>query len=118
MEESQGHESNDAFPLPLNPLFDLSALVMVSKKAKATLKENLQFGTSLKGAFYEDFATLRVQELAKIKGNKLVLSKTKLEIAIIRPGSLSDDGIGDSIKRDEDRIKLLKVLVSEKIKGQ
>ena len=41
MEESQGHESNDAFPLPLNPLFDLSALVMVSKKGKATLKENL-----------------------------------------------------------------------------
>ena len=30
MEESHLNGSNDAFPLPLNPLFDLSALVMVS----------------------------------------------------------------------------------------
>lgn len=30
MEESHVSNSNDAFPLPLNPHFDLSALVMVS----------------------------------------------------------------------------------------
>ena len=30
MDESHFGTSSDAFPLPLNPLFDLSALVMVS----------------------------------------------------------------------------------------
>ena len=55
--------------------------------------------------------------MAKIKGNKLVLAKTKFEMAALRPGSLSDDGIDESIKYDEDRLKLLKVLVTEKVKG-
>ena len=71
----------------------------------------------MKGPFYEDHASIRVQEMAKIKGNKLVLSKTKLELAIIRPGSLSESGIDESIRYDEDRLKLLKVLVTEKAKG-
>ena len=61
--------------------------------------------------------SIRVQDLAKIKGNKLVLSKTKLELAAVRPGALSDDGIDESIRYDEDRLKLLRVLVSEKAKG-
>ena len=57
------------------------------------------------------------QELAKIKGNKLVLSKTKLEVAVVRPGSLADDGNDHSIRFDEDRLKLIRVLVTEKMKG-
>ena len=61
--------------------------------------------------------SIRVQDLAKIKGNKLVLSKTKLELAAVRPGALSDDGVDESIRYDEDRLKLLRVLVSEKAKG-
>ena len=56
--------------------------------------------------------------MAKIRGSKLVLSKTKVEIAAVRPGSLSDDGLDDSLKYDEDRVKLLKVLVAEKVKGK
>lgn len=36
---------------------------------------------------------------------------------MVRPGSLSDDGCDASIKYDEDRLKLLRVLASEKIKG-
>lgn len=55
--------------------------------------------------------------MAKIRGSKLVLSKTKLELAVVRPGSLSDDGIDESIRYDEDRLKLLKVLVTDKAKG-
>ena len=55
--------------------------------------------------------------MAKIRGNKLVLSKTKLELAVVRPGSLSEDGIDESIRYDEDRLKLLKVLVIDKAKG-
>ena len=58
-----------------------------------------------------------MQELAKIKGNKLVLSKTKLEVAVVRPGSLADDGNDHSIRFDEDRLKLIRVLVTEKMKG-
>ena len=71
----------------------------------------------MKGPYYEDHCTVRVQELARVKGNKLILSKMKLEIAVVRPGSLSDDGVDASIKYDEDRIKLLKVLATEKCKG-
>ena len=48
----------------------------------------------------------------------MVLSKTKVEVAIVRPGSLSEDGIDESIRFDEDRLKLLKVLITEKVKGE
>ena len=47
----------------------------------------------------------------------MVLSKTKLEVAVVRPGSLADDGNDHSIRFDEDRLKLIRVLVTEKMKG-
>lgn len=76
-----------------------------------------KYGSSLKGPFYEDLCSVRVQELAKIKGSKLILSKIKMELALVRPGAISDDGVDASIKHDEDRIKLLRVLAIEKMKG-
>jgi len=60
---------------------------------------------------------VRVQELAKVKGNKLILSKIKVELAVVRPGALSDDGHDASIRYDEDRVKLLRILATEKMKG-
>ena len=58
----------------------------------------------MKGHFYEDHASIRVQEMAKIKGNKLELSKTKLELAIIRPGSLSENRIDESRFKGRDAL--------------
>ena len=72
----------------------------------------------MKGPFYKDFCSVRVQELSKVKGNKLILSKMKVEVATVRPGALSEDGADASIKYDEDRIKLLRVLATEKCKGK
>lgn len=72
----------------------------------------------MKGPFYEDFCSVRVQELSKVKGNKLILMKMKVELAVVRPGTLSEDGLDMSIKYDEDRIKLLRVLATEKCKGK
>ena len=71
----------------------------------------------MKGPFYEDFCSSRIQELAKVKGSKLILSKIKVEVAVVRPGAFTDDGIDASIKYDEDRVKLLRVLATEKMKG-
>ena len=124
---SEGHSfleesgsTNDAFPMPLNPLYDLQALVMVRDNniLYKVVQYKFKFGSPLKGPFYEDHCSLRVQEMAKIKGNKLILSKMKFEVAAVRPGSLSDDGVDMSIRFDEDRIKLLRVLFTEKCKGK
>ena len=71
----------------------------------------------MKGPFYEDFCSSRIQELAKVKGSKLILSKIKVEVAVVRPGAFTDDGVDASIKYDEDRVKLLRVLATEKMKG-
>ena len=76
-----------------------------------------QYGTCIKGAFYDDRAAIRDQDLEKIKANKLILTKTKLEFVAVRPGSLTVDGKDASVKVDEDRITLLRVVTIEKVKG-
>ena len=72
----------------------------------------------MKGAFYDDFSSLRVQELAMVKSSKMVLTKTRVEFSAVRPGSLTPDGADSSLRYDEDRLKLLDVVVMQKAKGK
>ena len=41
----------------------------------------------------------------------------RFEFTAIRPGSLTDDGKDSTVKYDEDRIVLLRVIAIEKVKG-
>ena len=47
----------------------------------------------------------------------MIMSKSQFELSLVRPGNLTTDGQDSSIRYDEDRIKLLKVVMVEKIKG-
>ena len=71
----------------------------------------------MKGAFYDDFSSLRVQDLAVVKSSKMLITKTKIEFTAVRPGSLTPDGADSSLRFDEDRLKLLDVVVLQKAKG-
>ena len=46
------------------------------------------------------------------------MSKSQFELSLVRPGNLSIDGQDSSVRYDEDRIKLLKVVLVEKVKGK
>ena len=45
------------------------------------------------------------------------MTKTRVELSLIRPGVLSDNGENGTIKCTEDRLKLLDVVAVVKIKG-
>ena len=92
----------DLFPVAINPGFDLQCLVL--------------YGTPLRGAFYEDKCTLRVQDMAKIKANKMVMTKTKWEIALVRPGFYQDHKDTDDF--DHERLKFVDVMMVQKAKGK
>ena len=53
-----------------------------------------------------------------VKSNKMLLTKTKIEFAAVRPGSLTPDGMDSSLRYDEDRLKLLDVVLLQKVKGK
>ena len=71
----------------------------------------------MRGPYYEDYCSIRVIELSKIKSSKSMLVNTKVEVCLIRPGIVTDSGEDSSIKSDEDRIKLLDVMLVQKVKG-
>ena len=77
----------------------------------------IQYGTCIKGAYFEDFSTLRVQDLSKIKSTKMIMTKTRVELSLIRPGVLSDDGRDGTIRCTEDKLRLLDVVAVVKIRG-
>ena len=68
--------------------------------------------------YYDDHATIRIQEMAKLKSNRLLMTRSKVEFTLIRPGLLTEDGADNTIKSDEDRLKLLDVIITQKVKGQ
>ena len=47
----------------------------------------------------------------------MLITKSKIEIAVVRPGIITDDGADASIKCDEDRLKLLDVVLVNKFRG-
>ena len=48
----------------------------------------------------------------------MLITKSKLEIAVVRPGVVTDDGTDASIRSDEDRLKLLDVILVNKFRGK
>ena len=77
-----------------------------------------KFGECIRGAYYDDHATIRVQEMAKLKSNRMLVTKTKVELAVVRPGMLTENGEDSTVRTDEDRLKLLDVLMTQKVKGK
>ena len=76
-----------------------------------------QFGTSCRGAYYNDLLTLRTRDFARLKAAKMVMVRTKVEIACIRPGNVTENGCAASIKVDEGRLNLLETVAVQKSKG-
>ena len=43
----------------------------------------------VKGGLYEDCASIRVLEMAKVRSKRLVMTKTRYEFAMVRPGEIT-----------------------------
>ena len=71
----------------------------------------------MRGAYYQDFATIRVRDFAKVKAAKLVMTRTLVECALVRPGTI-DTGSCDASFKTLNEFKLLGVVASKKIKGE
>ena len=56
--------------------------------------------------------------MAKLKSNRMLVTKTKVELAVVRPGMLTENGEDSTVRTDEDRLKLLDVLMTQKVKGK
>ena len=52
----------------------------------------------MKGSIYDDFASVRVIDIAKVRASKTILSKAKFEFAIVCPGEVTEN------PNDEDKI--------------
>ena len=72
----------------------------------------------MRAPYYDDYCTIRVLDISKLKTQKTVIVNSKVEIALVRPGIVTDDGTDLSLRKDEDRIKLLNVYLNHKVKGQ
>ena len=56
-------------------------------------------------------------DVSKLKTHKTILVNSKVEVALVRPGVITENGVDSTIKKDEDRIKLLDVFLIQKIRG-
>ena len=70
----------------------------------------------LRGAYYHDFSTMRVRDFAKVKAPKMIMTRSRIEFAAVRPGVIADDNIDASLKNATD-FDVLKVVAIKKIKG-
>ena len=71
----------------------------------------------MRGAYYQDFATVRVRDFAKVKAPKLVMTRTLIECALVRPGIINTRNVDASAKTLSE-FKLLGVVASKKIRGK
>ena len=116
----------DILPLALNNDFSFSALVKVLKYGTLTgrnhsriFKEDPEannessvkdFGT------YKDYCTIRVRDVSKIKSEGMVMIRTKFEAAWVKPGHHFDQSDASN-GNGPHYVKLLTVILTEKIKG-
>ena len=61
--------------------------------------------------------SLRTRDFARVKAAKMVMTRTKIELACIRPGNVTENGAAASIRVDEGRLNLLETVVVQKSKG-
>ena len=47
----------------------------------------------------------------------MVMTRTRIELACIRPGNVTENGVAASIKVDEGRLNLLETVTVQKAKG-
>ena len=77
----------------------------------------LKYGTSARGAFYNDHLSLRTRDFARVKSPKMLMTRTKVEISAIRPGNVTTNGAASSIRVDEGRLNLLETVAVQKSRG-
>ena len=79
---------------------------------------HVQFGTPLRGAFFNDYNTVRVRDVARIKSTKMLVCRTLVEASLIRPGVVETDDKDASVKMNEDRLNSLRITGVSKAKGK
>ena len=72
----------------------------------------------MRGGLFEDFASMRVVEIAKVRSKKLVMTKTRYEFALIRPGEVTPVANNDGKTSAEDpKLAVLMGWWTKNIKG-
>ena len=77
----------------------------------------IQYGSSLRGAYYNDFCSARIRDLARIKASKMILCRTRVEVALVRPGLVNYSENVASVRLNEERLAHFKVASLNKAKG-
>ena len=80
----------------------------------------------MRGAHAQDYATIRIRDVARVKSAKFLLTKTKMEFCAVRPGYISSFGVhipvhhklGRIFKSNDDKLNLLNTVASGKATGQ
>ena len=77
-----------------------------------------QKGRPLKGTIYDDFCTIRIIDIAKVRANKTILSKSKVEMTLICPGEITESHTEvDKIYAKESKRVLAMQMFTSQIKG-
>ena len=122
------------FPKSLNPGFDLMCVIKVSAKiqkvatigflirtpflkGKKSDYNQFQYGSQLRGCYYNDFSTVRIRDMARVKSPKMMLCKSKIELSLVRPGLIAAQDKVASVKMNEERMDLLKITAIAKARG-
>ena len=71
------------------------------------------------GTIFDNFTTVRVLELSKVRSKKLILTKTKYELAVVCPGEVTNmPGNKDKVYAKEPRLMLALNVFTNQIKGK
>ena len=99
---------------------DLKMAITVSSTDLNCTNDTLrfvQFGESLRGSDYDDFAALRVTEIAKLKAKGLIAEKVKFEFACVLPGTTAATVVDGHVYVNEPRLVIALDMFNYKIKG-
>ena len=81
------------------------------------IKNCVQYGSTLRGPYYNDYCSTRVRDLARIKASKMIVCRSRVEIALVRPGIVGSTGNDASVKLNEERLAHFKFASLNKAKG-
>ena len=76
-----------------------------------------QFGESLRGSDYDDFAAVRITEISKLRAKGLIAEKNKYEFACVLPGITSSTVVDGQVYVNEPRMVVALDMFNNKIKG-
>ena len=72
----------------------------------------------VKGGLYEDCASTRILEIAKVRSKRLIMTKTKYEFVLVRPGEIAPVKLDkEKLSAEDPKMAILMSWWTDNIKG-